>query len=89
MARVPATIPVTDLRQDAASALKCARFPSACPDHHRGCATAVLLGIEGYDAGEHELHLLRRLAKGDRRARARGHDLDAVPADADELLARN
>lgn len=58
MVRVPATIPVTDLRQDAAAALK------------------------------REGHLLRLLAKGDREiAVGKGYGLEAVLADADELLS--
>ena len=55
----------------------------------RGRAAAVLLSVEAYEAAEHERYLLRLLAKGDREiAAGRGYDLDAVRADADELLAR-
>jgi len=90
MARVPAMIPVTDLQQDAASALKRAR-KSRKPVviSQRGRATAVLVSIEAYKAAEHELDLLRLLAKGDREVAAgKGYDLDAVLADADVLLSR-
>jgi prevent-host-death family protein len=90
MARVPAIIPVTDLRQDAAAALKRAR-DSRQPVviTQRGRAAAVLVSIETYKAAEHERELLRLLAKGDREiAAGKGHDLDSVLADADELLAR-
>jgi prevent-host-death family protein len=89
MAKIPAIIPVTDLRQDAAAALKRAR-DSRQPVviTQRGRATAVLVSIETYKAAEHERDLLRLLAKGDREIGAgKGHDLDAVLADADELLA--
>lgn len=91
MARVPAIIPITDLRQDAAAALKRAR-DSRQPVviTQRGRAAAVLVSIETYKAAEHERELLRLLAKGDREIGAgKGHDLDAVLADADELLARD
>ena len=89
MARVPAIIPVTDLRQDAAAALKRAR-DSRQPVviTQRGRAAAVLVSIETYKAAEHERELLRLLAKGDREiAAGKGHDLDSVLADADGLLA--
>lgn len=89
MARVPAIIPVTELRQDAAAALKRAR-DSRQPVviTQRGRAAAVLVSIETYEAAEHERELLRLLAKGDREiGLGKGHDLDAVLADADELLA--
>ena len=56
----------------------------------RGRAAAVLVSIETYKAAEHERELLRLLAKGDREIGAgKGHDLDAVLADADELLAQD
>lgn len=90
MAKVPATIPVTDLRQDAAAAPKRAR-DSRQPVviTQRGRAAAVLMGVEAYEAAEHERCLLRQLATGDRQiAAGKGYDLDAVLADADGLLAR-
>jgi prevent-host-death family protein len=90
MARVPASIPVADLRQDAAAAVKRAR-DSRQPVviTQRGRATAVLVSIETYKAAEHERDLLRLLAKGDREiGPGKGHDLDTVLADADELLNR-
>ena len=90
MAKVPAIIPVTDLRQDAAAALKRAR-DSRQPVviTQRGRAAAVLMSVEAYEAAEHERQLLRLLAKGDREiAAGKGYGLDDVLADADELLAR-
>jgi prevent-host-death family protein len=90
MAKRPATIPVTDLRQDATATLKRMR-DSGQPVviTHRGRATAVMVSIEAYEAAEHERQLLRLLAKGDREiAAGKGYDLDAVLADADRLLAR-
>lgn len=90
MARVPAIIPVTELRQDAAAALKRAR-DSRQPVviTQRGRAAAVLVSIETYRAAEHERELLRLLAQGDREiAAGQGYDLDSVLTDADELLDR-
>ncbi len=90
MAKVPASIAVTDLRQDAAAALKRARDSrEPVVITQRGRAAAVLVSIETYRAAEHERELLRLLAKGDREiASGKGYDLDSVLADADELLNR-
>ena len=90
MAKAPATIPVTDLRQDAAAALKRMR-DSGQPIviTQRGRATAVMVSVEAYESAEHERQLLRLLAKGDREIEAgKGFDLDTVLADADKLLTK-
>lgn len=48
-----------------------------------------MVSIEEYERAERERQILRLLARGEREIRAgRGHDLDAVLAEADELLAR-
>lgn len=90
MPKVSDIIPVTDLRQDAAAALKRMR-ESGRPIviTQRGRAAAVMVSVEAYEASEHERQLLRLLAKGDREiAAGKGYALDAVLADADQLLAR-
>ena len=54
----------------------------------RGRSTAVLLSITAYDKAEHELELLRLLARGEKEiAEGVGVDLDTVLADADAMLA--
>lgn len=91
MARVPEIIPVTDLRQDAAEALKRVRG-SRQPViiTQRGRPAAVMLSVEAYQRSEHERELLRLLARGEREiAKGRGHDLDQVLAEADRLLAKD
>ena len=91
MAKVPDIIPVTDLRQDAAAALKRAR-QSRQPVviTQRGRATAVLISIEAFQQAEHERQILRLLATGEREiAAGRGFDLDAVLAEADEILTKD
>ena len=91
MARVPEIIPITDLRQDAATALKRAR-QSRQPVviTQRGRAAAVLVSIEAFQQSEHERELLLLLAKGEREiAAGRGFDLDDVLAEADEVLAKD
>ena len=90
MARVPDIIPVTDLRQDAAAALKRAR-ESRQPVviTQRGRATAVLVSIEAFQKSEHERQILQLLATGEREiAAGRGFDLDRVLAEADEILTK-
>ena len=88
MAKVPNIIPVTDLRQDAAAALKrvkTSRQPVVITQ--RGRAAAVLLSMEEYERGEHERQILRLIARGEQEiAAGKGFDLDAVLAEADEIL---
>ncbi|MGA3165977.1 MAG: type II toxin-antitoxin system Phd/YefM family antitoxin [Terriglobia bacterium] len=89
MTKIPAIIPITDLRQDAAAALKHAkssRQPLVITQ--RGRAAAVLLSMEAYERGEHERQLLHLLARGEQEISAgKGFDLDKVLAEADALLA--
>ena len=91
MAKVPNIIPVTDLRQDAASVLRrlrSSKHPVVITQ--RGRAAAVLLSTEAYERAEHDLQLLRLLARGDKEiAAGKGFDLDAILADADALLAED
>ena len=88
MAKVPNIIPVTDLRQDTAAALKrlkTSKQPVVITQ--RGRAAAVLLSMEEYERGEHERQILRLIARGEQEITVgKGFDLDAVLADADEIL---
>lgn len=89
MAKVPTIIPITDLRQDAAAAIKRAkdaREPIVITQ--RGRATAVMMSIEAYEQGEYERQLLLQLARGEREIeQGKGFGLDSVLADADRLLS--
>jgi prevent-host-death family protein len=91
MSKVPDIMPVTDLRQDAAAALKrvrASRRPLVITQ--RGRAAAVMLSVEAYEHAEHERQLLRLLARGEREiVRGKGHDLNDVLAEADDLLAED
>lgn len=91
MAKVPNIIPVTDLRQDAANVLRRVRSSKhPVVITQRGRAAAVLLSTEAYERAEHDLQLLRLLARGDKEiAAGKGFDLDAILADADALLAED
>ncbi len=89
MVTVPDIIPVTDLRQDAAGALKRVRS-SGHPliITQRGRAAAILLSVESYERAEYERQVLRLLARGEREiAAGKGYSLESVLAEADQLLA--
>jgi prevent-host-death family protein len=90
MARIPAIVPVSDLRQDAARVLKEARGSNE-PVFitQRGRAAAVLMSIDAYRHSESQRELLLLLARGEKEiASGVGHDLDSVLAEADILLAK-
>jgi len=90
MPKVPDIIPVTDLRQDAAAALKRVRASKQpLVITQRGRAAAVMLSLEAYERAEHERQLLRLLARGGKEiAAGQGYDLEEVLDEADALLAR-
>ena len=89
MAQIPNIVPITDLRQDATSIVKRVsetREPLVITQ--RGRAAAVMLSIEAYEYSQHELELLRLLARGEKEiARGVGYDLEQVLSEADEILA--
>ena len=88
MAKIPNIIPITDLRQDATSIIKrvtASREPLVITQ--RGRAAAVMVSMEAYEHSQHELELLRLLARGEKEIEAgKRYDLDAVLAEADSLL---
>jgi prevent-host-death family protein len=88
MAKIPQIVPITDLRQDATSIVERAsttREPIVITQ--RGRPAAVMVGIEAYEHCQHELELLRLLARGEKEIEAgKGFDLDTVMAEAEALL---
>ncbi len=89
MRKVPDIMPVTDLRQGAAAALKRVRT-SRQPLFitQRGRAAAVMLSLESYEQAENERQILRLLAQGEKDiAAGKGRTLDEVLAEADAILA--
>jgi len=88
MAKIPNIVPITDLRQDATALVKrvaTSREPLIITQ--RGRAAAVLVSMEAYEHSQHELELLRILARGEKEIEAgKGYDLDMVLAEADNLL---
>lgn len=89
MSKVPTIIPITDLRQDAATVLRRVRdSKEPVVITQRGRAAAVMMSAEAYERAEHDRELLRLLARGEKEiAAGKGHALDAVLAEADGLLA--
>jgi prevent-host-death family protein len=90
MSKVPAIVPISDLRDDAANVLdrlKKSREPVVITQ--RGRAAAVLVSVEEYERSEHEREILRLLVQGDKEVAAgKGHALEDVFKDADRILKR-
>lgn len=89
MAKIPKIVPVTDLRQDAASLLEqVQKADQPWVIIQRGRAAAVLFSIEAYERSQKEHELLRFLAIGEKEiAAGKGYSLDSVLQDADRLLS--
>jgi len=89
MQRAPKIIPISDLRQDASGVIKrisVSRDPLFITQ--RGRAAAVMISMKEYEHTQHQLEILRLLARGERDIEAGvGFDLEAVLAEADVLLA--
>ena len=90
MSTFPTIIPISDLRQDAAGVIK-----RAALSHEpvfitqRGRPAAVMVDTRTYERTQHELQVLRLLARGTVEIEAgSGRDMGTVFADADELLGK-
>jgi len=88
MAKIPSIVPITDLRQDATAIVKRVNASGEpVVITQRGRAAAVMVSMEAYEHSQHELELLRLLARGEKEIEAgKGYDLDVVLAEADSLL---
>ena len=88
MAKLPTIIPITDLRQNATAIVKgviASKEPLVITQ--RGRAAAVMVSMEAYEHSQHELELLRLLARGEKEIVAgKGYDLEEVLGEADSLL---
>ena len=89
MAGTPKIIPISDLRQDASGIIKrVAASRSPLFITQRGRAAAVMVSMKEYEETQHELEILRLLARGEKEVEAGiGFDLESVLAEADALLA--
>lgn len=91
MSAVPSIVPISELRQDASSIVKRAS-DSGAPVFitQRGRASAVLVSAGAYERTQHELEVLRLLARGEADIAAGvAYDLDVVMAEADALLGES
>jgi prevent-host-death family protein len=88
MPKLPNIVPITDLRQDATTIVKrvtTSREPVVITQ--RGRAAAVMVSMETYEHSQHELELLRVLARGEKEIEAgKGYELEEVLSEADFLL---
>lgn len=88
MTAVPKIVPISDLRQDATGVVKRvtdSREPVFITQ--RGRAAAVMVSMQTYERTQHELEILRLLARGEKEIEAgAGFDMDAVFAEADKFI---
>jgi len=89
MTSLPSIIPISDLRQDTAGVIKrAAASDEPVVITQRGRASAVLVSARSYERTQHEIEILRILARGEADIQAGvGYELDEVLADAREFLA--
>lgn len=81
-------IPISDLRQNASEVVKSVSSTNQ-PVFitQRGRAAAVMVSMEAYEEAQHELDILRLLAKGAKEIDAGvGYDLEEVLKEADRYL---
>ena len=91
MSSLPAIIPISDLRQDAAGIIRrVAATDEPVVITQRGRASAVLVSADAYERTQHENEILRMLARGDAEIAAGiGRDAVDVMAEARALLAED
>jgi prevent-host-death family protein len=90
MSKVPAIVPISDLREDAANILgRMKKSHEPVVITQRGRAAAVMVSVEEYERSNHEREILRLLAQGDREvAASKGYELEAVLKEAERILAK-
>ena len=88
MAKPPKIIPISDLRQNASDVVKgvsTSREPVFITQ--RGRAAAVMVSMQAYEESQHELDILKLLARGEKEIEAGvGYELDKVLKEADRFL---
>lgn len=88
MPRTPKIIPISDLRQNASDVvrgLSSSREPIFITQ--RGRAAAVMVSMEAYKTSQHELDILRLLARGEKEIEAgSGYEIEEVFQEADRFL---
>ena len=91
MKKIPTIIPISDLRQDAASVVrKVVESSEPYVITQRGRAAAVLQSLASYERTENEIAILRLLAIGQREIDAgKGYPHAGVFSEADDLLGQH
>ena len=86
--KIPSIIPITDLRQDAASILhKIRKSGEPLVITQRGRPAAVMMSVEAYEQSERDHQILMILANGDKEiAAGEGYSLDSVMEEANRIL---
>jgi prevent-host-death family protein len=88
MPTTPKIIPISDLRQNASDVVRgvsSSREPVFITQ--RGRAAAVMVSMQVYEESQHELDILRLLARGEKEIEAGiGYELGDVMKEADRLL---
>lgn len=88
MPKTPKIIPISDLRQNASDVVR-SLVSSKEPVFitQRGRAAAVMVSMKAYETSQHELDILRLLARGEKEIEAgTGYELDEVLKEADRFL---
>jgi len=88
MPNTPKIVPISDLRQNASNVVRgisSSREPVFITQ--RGRAAAVMVSMQVYEESQHELDILRLLARGEKEIEAGiGYELKDVLKEADRLL---
>ena len=90
MSKVPAIIPVSDLREGAANILgRVKKSNEPVVITQRGRAAVVMVSVEEYERSNHEREILLLLAQGDKEVAAgKGYELEDVLKEAERILAK-
>jgi len=88
MPNIPKIIPISDLRQNASDVVRgvsSSREPVFITQ--RGRAAAVMVSMQVYKESQHELDILRLLARGEKEIESGiGYELEDVLKEADSFL---
>jgi len=87
MAKIPKIRPVSDLKQKTGDVFKELSSGEPVFITQRGRATAVMIDIKAYEQAQHELDILRFLARGEKEIQAgAGYNLEDILEEGDSLL---
>lgn len=87
MMKTPKIIPVSDLRQKTSAVLKEVSSGDAVFITQRGRPAAVMVSMKAYERSQHELDILRLLARGEKEIEAgTGYEFEDMLKEADRFL---